>query len=80
MKAQIVETKKVGRHFDWDTPALLVSEHGKYVISTGEHTELMFKGTCIYSDDASEVGHVSYTWHKDHFKQVKDQITLTLSN
>lgn len=80
MKAQITEVKKVGHHFDWDISALLVSEHGKYVISTGEHTELMFKGTCIYSDDVSEIGHVSYTWHKNHFKLVKEQITIKLSN
>lgn len=80
MKAQITETKKIARHLDWGVPSLLVSEHGKYVISTGNHTDLMFEGTCIYCDDVSDIGHVSHTWHKDHFKLVKDQITLVISN
>jgi hypothetical protein len=80
MKAKISKSKKHMEHDEWDYPAILVSLHGKYVLSSGKHTELQFEGTCIYSTDNSEIGHISQNWHKDHFSIVKGEITLKLIN
>jgi hypothetical protein len=80
MKAKIVETKNHIEHNKWDDSAILISLHGKYVLSNGNHKDDYFEGTCIYSKESSDIGNFSKIWRKDHFKRVKETTTITYTN